>query len=1020
MRLAFVNPNRAHRYDADTALTQALGGSESAQAHLARALAANGHDVFLFTGATTNACKSRVECRPLPESAEAFRDFDAVFVTNDPSYAVLARAGAGPNPLIIHWEHNLFGANADWRRVLPALCGPRDLFAFVSSWQIAHFQAQKLPLPAQRCLTIKNAVSPAFENLFADEASILAAKQAPPTLIFASAPYKGLQPALSFFANPQLADAQLHLYTGLSHYAPNNVHRQNGAFWQNLLAKAADQPGVVQKGVVAQPVMAQAMRAAHVLFYPSIVEETSCIVALEAMAAGMAVVASDWGALSETCAGFARLIPVAVNDKGEFSLDGSAFAKAAADCLERFRQGDGELQAQLSRQIAHIKKNHVWSVRAVEVEAMLSLALHGDPPNQTAPTPTQLYDAGIHFAGQGRKEDGKAAYRLALRGNPAFPEALNNLGLLLRHEGNAKDALDCFEKAQSLRPDNAMIEGNLAGALAQLGRTKEAEGRYRAALAKDPCDVNALNNLGNLLKRLGRRQEAEELYQKAVEAAPELAEARLNLARLQVELGRTEEAQAAFAATLAQRPDWSEAAFSFAFSQFEQLYASQEEIEQRRGLFSNILAAIENHYLKATAAERAQAARDLISPSHFFMAYQGENDRDLMRRFGVLLHVLMISRFPNFAKVEASPAKEADGRLRLGVVSPFFRDHSIWKIPLRGWLKGIDRQRFAVTCYALNGEEAFLNEAASHCERMVAGQRQLADWALAIRQDDPHILLYPDIGMDALALKLAALRLAPLQATTLGHPVTTGLPTMDVFFSSALMEPEDADDHYTEKLVRLPGLGVMYEADPSPSEDAARLAFGLPEDKFLFWCCQSLFKYTPSFDRRIAAIAAQAPNARFVFIEHHDNPLITQKLLARFETAFAAQGLAAREFCLFLPRLSPGDFAKASRLMDAFLDHDAWSGFNSCLESVAEGVTPLTLPGSLMRGRHAKAVLEILDLPELIADSEDDYIVKAVRLAGDASWRAGLQARLVANRPRLYGDRAPIRAMEETLLTPFR
>lgn len=1019
MRLAFVNPNRAHAYNADTVLTQALGGSESAQVHLARALSARGHQVVLFAGANDVGVKSGVNCRAVPATTAEFADFDAVFVTNDPMYALLVRAGAGPAPFVIHWEHNIYDPKGDWQRVLTALRGPRDLFAFVSQWHVRHFQEARLPLAPQRTLTIRNAVSPAFENLFADACEIMSAKAGAPRLVFASAPYKGLQPALSFFASPLLAGAELHLYTGLSHYAPNNALRQGEGYWQAMLDKAAGKPGVVLKGVMPQPSMAQEMRQAHVLFYPSIAEETSCIVALEAMAAGMLIVSSDWGALSETTASFAKLIPVVTNDKGEFSLNGEAFARTAAEGLAHFKAGDARLADHLAQQVAHVHKHHLWSIRAVEVETQLMRLVHAAPVADATPSASQLYEAGLHFAGRGRIGEASLAYEQAIAAKPDFSEALNNLGLLLRQAGKDKEALAKFQAALECKPDHAMIEGNLAGALAALGRQDEAVAHYRHALACDPDDLNALNNLGNLQKSLGKRQEAETLYRKAVESHPGSGEAKLNLARLLVELGQPGDAEAQFAAALAARPDWSEAAFSFAFSQFEQLYDSDADIEQRRERFSGILAALENHYLKASPAERAQAARDLASVSHFFMAYQGKNDRDLMKRFGTLLHVLMVSRFPACARISEMPPHEEDGRLRLGIVSPFFREHSIWKIPLAGWLKGLDRKRFKLSCFALAGSTPYLDEAAELCCEMHSGRRQLSEWVAAIANERPHILLYPDIGMDATALKLAALRLAPLQATTLGHPTTTGLPTMDVFFSSALMEPEDGEAHYSERLVRLPGLGVMYRQPPKNSGALLRQTLGLPEDKFLFWCCQSLFKYTPSFDRRIATIAKQLPDARFVFIEHHDNPLITDRLLRRFERAFAEQGLSARDFCLFLPRLSPADFAKTGGLMDVFLDHDAWSGFNSCLESVAAGLLPLTLPGKLMRGRHAKAVLEILDLPELIAPSETDYIASAVRLAQDAVWRDTLKARMQANLHRLYDDASPIRAMEDSLLSFF-
>jgi predicted O-linked N-acetylglucosamine transferase (SPINDLY family)/glycosyltransferase involved in cell wall biosynthesis len=1016
MRLAFVNPNRAHRYDAATPLLEPLGGSESAHAYLARAMAALGHEVVLFTGTQALSRQGGVETRPLPPSPAGLAGFDALVVLNDPGFMLLLRAALGPKPVLIHWEQNLHEPRAGWERALAGLSGPRDLFAFLTSWQIAHYRAAGLALPEGRVIKLRNAISPAFEGLFPKGAPILAAKQGPPRLVFTSAPYKGLQPALAFFQNPLLEGVEFHLYTGFGHYAPNNIHRQGEGGWRSLYEKARSLAGVRFPGVMAQPAMAEELRAAHVLFYPSIVEETACIAAMEAMAAGLAVVTSDWGALAETTGGLAALIPVQKNEKGEFSLDGQEFARAAARLLARFRARDPALEDHLARQMAHIERNHLWPGRARELDEILERALAGALEPASPPSPAHLYETGVEMAGQGRLLEAKEAYRQALSAKPAFPEALNNLGLLHRHEGANEEALAAFEQALALLPRHPMILGNLAGALSALGRDQDAKAAYRQALAASPDDLGALNNLANLMKRLGQRDEAAGLYKKALEIAPEATETRLNLARLLVELGEDQEAEAQFARTLAARPDWSEAGFAFALSQLEQLYASPAEIETGRTRFSQILGALEGHYDKAPLPERAKAAHELLTLCPFFLAYQGHNDRELMARYGGLVHRLMAAQYPNQAQPLPLPPPEPDERLRLGIVSPFFRPHSIWKIPLRGWLEGLDRSRFAVTAYALEGQPAILQEAEGQGVRLLQGPRPLDSWIAQIVHDQPHILLYPDIGMDSVSMKLAALRLAPLQATTLGHPTTTGLPSMDLFFSSALMEPEGAQDHYTERLIPLPGLGILYRPERRAEGDLTRAALGLPDDKILYWCGQSLFKYTPSFDRRIARIAAREPKARFVFLEHHNNPLVTNRLRLRLDQAFAAEGLQALALCHFLPRLKPDDYARACRLMDVFLDHDSWSGFNSCLEALAEGLLPLTLPGPLMRGRHALAILKLLELDELIAQNEADYIERAARLGSDRPWRDGLKSRLASHLPRIYGDQAPMRRMEEILV----
>jgi predicted O-linked N-acetylglucosamine transferase (SPINDLY family) len=125
------------------------------------------------------------------------------------------------------------------------------------------------------------------------------------------------------------------------------------------------------------------------------------------------------------------------------------------------------------------------------------------------------------------------------------------------------------------------------------------------------------------------------------------------------------------------------------------------------------------------------------------------------------------------------------------------------------------------------------------------------------------VLFYPEVGMDPLTYTLAFSRLAPVQCATWGHPVTTGLPAIDYFLSSVDLETEEADGHYTEKLVRLPRLGVCYERPPMPAP-AERTSLGLPERGHLYACPQSPFKFHPDFDAILGGIPAPRPEGVLV------------------------------------------------------------------------------------------------------------------------------------------------------------
>ena len=290
-----------------------------------------------------------------------------------------------------------------------------------------------------------------------------------------------------------------------------------------------------------------------------------------------------------------------------------------------------------------------------------------------------------------------------------------------------------------------------------------------------------------------------------------------------------------------------------------------------------------------------------------------------------------------------------------------------------------------------------------------------AAWRERIAADRPHALIYPEIGMDPGVAQLAALRLAPAQYASWGHPSTSGYPTIDCFLSSAAMEPPDGDAHYAERLVRLPGLSTTVALKPLTEPIPSRTALGLPSEPPIFWCAQSLSKYLPQHDWLFPAIAARTPGCRFVFIEYPGGAPLTQRFCERLAAAFAARNLDADAHCVFLPRLTPAAFGAAIGCADIVLDSVGWSGCNSLIDSLAHALPIVTLPGETMRARHGLAILSQLGLGHLACPDEEAYVDTAARLASDPAARRAISAQIRAALPRLT-DPAPIAALERHLL----
>lgn len=537
--------------------------------------------------------------------------------------------------------------------------------------------------------------------------------------------------------------------------------------------------------------------------------------------------------------------------------------------------------------------------------------------------------------GHGDLAQAEQLCREALARQPALFDALHMLAVIAARRGEHAAALDFHDRALALRPDHPEV----------------------------------LNNRGIALKNLKRFDEAVASYDRAVAARPRYAKALYNRGVAMLALNRNDAARRDFAGALALAPGYAAARLALTMAELPLVYEREDEIAARRSAYAARLADLEIAALDP--ALRTGLADAIGGHQPYYLAYQGMNDRDLQQRYGTLLCALARERYGAAA---VAPLARSGEPIRVGFVSGFFRMQSVWKIPLQGWLTRLDRTRFRIFGYHTGTSDAISEVASGLCERFVRGPHSTERWREIILADAPHVLIYPELGMDMSAPPLAAQRLAPVQCTSWGHPDTSGYPTIDYFLSSALMEPPDGDGHYSEKLIRLPNLSTWYEPLDQPPGALDRARFGLRPGAVLFWCGQTTSKYLPQFDDVFARIARGASDCQFVFVAHGGSPAATDLLRRRLAGAFARANLDAARHCVIIPRLNMAEYGAAMGLCDVFLDSIGWSGANTALESLAHDLPIVTLPGPIMRSRHCLAILKMMQVPETIAASLDEYV----------------------------------------------
>lgn len=677
----------------------------------------------------------------------------------------------------------------------------------------------------------------------------------------------------------------------------------------------------------------------------------------------------------------------------------------------------------------------------------------------------------LHLAA-GRLPEARAALAQALAIDPDERLALLEDATLARRERDLPRALGNLRRLVARWPQEAVFAATHAQVLLAAGDLSAARAESARALALDPRHPEARMTEADLAHAGGDFAGALARWQALANDLPQAQRAWLGVARSAERLGdlplaaqacgralglddRNPEALRAFARLalalkdlpgtlraarrlLQVQPDAADAWYTIAIAQWQE-NAVAEAREALRELLARHPGHLPGRWLEAclpqdvvhadaAAAEAfARAFEDalvrfealdpddprqqtalkaaLTLATDFHVWYARSDVLPLRRRVGALLRrcALAIDGDPTPAP------RPARARPRVLFVSAFLYEHSVTKLFERV-LTGLDRTRIEpryLHAEDLHDDCSARLQAASDGFRH--GVRALDALRAAILDEQPDVLCYLDVGMDAPLQWLAAQRLAPVQVALWGHPITTGLPTVDWFLTADAMEREGGEADYVERVFRLPGLGCRFAPPGSATPDPAFVPPPLPPGGVRYGLMQTAFKVTPVHDGVLARIADANPGARF---ELTPGPKPSPR--ARLEARLGAAGPIA--FTAH-PRLSRAQWLALAAALDVNLDPIGWSGGVSTLETLWFDVPTVTLPGRSMRSRHTLGMLRVLELDHRLAARDlDDYVRIAVDLGRSPDLRAELRGLIGERKHRLYDDARVSRALEDFLL----
>ena len=346
--------------------------------------------------------------------------------------------------------------------------------------------------------------------------------------------------------------------------------------------------------------------------------------------------------------------------------------------------------------------------------------------------------------------------------------------------------------------------------------------------------------------------------------------------------------------------------------------------------------------------------------------------------------------------------RDPDRRLRVGYVSNDFRDHPAAHLVLP-LLSNHDRAEVEVYCYAgVVRPDRFTARFRSHADvwRSTVGVSD-ARFAALIRGDRVDVLVDLTLHMEGSRLLTFARRPAPVQVTWFGYPGTTGLSAIDYRLTDPHLDPPgETDGHYVERSVRLPETFWCYDPLAEDALEVNELP-ALAGEPFTFGCLNNFCKVNAVSLDLWSSVLRAIPGSRFVLLAPAGQA--RDRVRAHFE-----RERIDGERLEFVDRQSRQGYLRTYHRIDVGLDPVPYNGHTTSLDAAWMGVPTLTVVGRTVVGRAGLSLLRSLGLPELAAESADEFVAIAAGLAGDrprlAELRAGLRTRM-ARSPLMDGAR---------------
>lgn len=603
----------------------------------------------------------------------------------------------------------------------------------------------------------------------------------------------------------------------------------------------------------------------------------------------------------------------------------------------------------------------------------------------------QQFESGMSQHRAGQLAEAEAAYRQVLSRDPNHTGALNLLGLIAGQCGNDDKAIELIGRAVQLSPDYAEARINLGNSLVRKGRFGEGVLAYQHAIKVKPDLFAAYCNMSAALKELGRLDESIAAANRAIELNPGSAEAFNNLGAAQSRKREFEKAAASYRRAIELNPNYAEAFSNLGVFWAERGKPDESVAALQRAIqidprTPKIYCHLGNTLKDMGQMDQAigcyrQAIRanpqdssvhsNLLYAIHFDSGYDAAAVYEEHRRWD-RQHAEPLKGLIQPHKNDADP----DRPLRIGYVSPDFCSHPVGRF-IHPLLAAHNRGEFEICCYAdvhRPDRTTDLIRGKAHVWRNVLGVPPDAAAEL-IREDRIDVLVDLTMHMADNRMLLFARKPAPVQVTYLAYCSTTGLSAMDYRLTDPHLDPPGISDaYYSEASIRLPETYWCYEppvvspdVNPSPATNLGYVTFG---------CLNNFCKVSPAALQAWIQLMRRTGNSRLIL------HALEGSHRQRVREMFQGQGVDPQRL-RFVGRIPFLEFLKLHQEIDIALDSFPYSGGTTTCDALWMGVPVISWGGQMGVARSGVSLLRNIGLPELIADSPEQYVEIAGKLAGN-------------------------------------